>query len=57
MQDWGACEGVQKKCELARFPTGPLAAGEESLYRFVAMVARGYTGVPKQKRKLDDVER
>jgi glycine betaine catabolism A len=41
-QDWRACESVQRGVGSPGYRPGPLAPGEDAVYRFVAMVAAGY---------------
>jgi Rieske 2Fe-2S family protein len=43
-QDWAACESVQRGLANPYFRPGPLAPGEDAVYRFVAMIARAYLG-------------
>ena len=43
-QDWAACEGVQRGLSSPHALAGPLAPGEDAVYRFVTTVARGYLG-------------
>jgi phenylpropionate dioxygenase-like ring-hydroxylating dioxygenase large terminal subunit len=45
-QDWRACESVQRGLGSPHARPGPLSAGEDAVYQFVAMVARGYQGKP-----------
>jgi glycine betaine catabolism A len=46
VQDWRACESVQRGLGSPHALPGPLAADEDAVYQFVAMVARGYLGEP-----------
>lgn len=41
-EDWGACESVQRGMASRGYRPGPLSAGEDAVYQFQAMVARGY---------------
>jgi Rieske 2Fe-2S family protein len=41
-QDWRACESVQRGMGSPGYRPGPLAPGEDAVYRFVALVAAGY---------------
>jgi len=41
-QDWRACESVQRGVGSPGYRPGPLAPGEDAVYRFVALVAAGY---------------
>jgi len=43
-EDWQACESVQRGLSSPHAVPGPLAADEDAVYQFVAMVARGYQG-------------
>jgi len=43
-QDWHACESVQRGLTSEHAQPGPLSPDEESVYRFVTMVGRGYLG-------------
>jgi Rieske 2Fe-2S family protein len=43
-EDWRACESVQRGLSSPHAVPGPLAADEDAVYQFVAMVARGYQG-------------
>jgi phenylpropionate dioxygenase-like ring-hydroxylating dioxygenase large terminal subunit len=45
-QDWRACESVQRGLSSPHARPGPLSAGEDAVYQFVSMVARGYQGKP-----------
>jgi glycine betaine catabolism A len=45
-QDWRACESVQRGLTSEHAQPGPLSPDEESVYRFVTMVGRGYLGQP-----------
>jgi Rieske 2Fe-2S family protein len=45
-QDFDACESVQRGLSSQHARPGPLAAGEDGVYDFVTMVARGYQGEP-----------
>ena len=45
-QDFDACESVQRGLSSPHARPGPLAASEDGVYNFVAMVARGYQGEP-----------
>ena len=45
-QDWHACESVQRGLTSEHAQPGPLSPDEESVYRFVTMVGRGYLGQP-----------
>ena len=46
-QDWHACESVQRGVGSRGFSQGPLSTQEESLRRFLEMVARGYLGASR----------
>jgi glycine betaine catabolism A len=46
VQDWEACESVQRGLSSPHARPGPLAPEESGVYQFVSMVARGYTGRP-----------
>jgi Rieske 2Fe-2S family protein len=43
-QDWGACESVQRGLSSPQAQPGPLSPDEDAVYKFVTMVARGYSG-------------
>jgi Rieske 2Fe-2S family protein len=45
-QDWAACESVQRGMDSGRYIPGPLSPDEDAVHRFIAMVARGYAGLP-----------
>ena len=45
-QDWAACESVQRGLASPHFSPGPLAPREDAVERFVALVSRGYVGLP-----------
>ena len=45
-QDWAACESVQRGLESPHYAPGPLAPSEDAVERFVALVSRGYVGLP-----------
>jgi glycine betaine catabolism A len=44
VQDWHACESVQRGLASPHAIPGPLSAEEDAVYQFVTMVARGYLG-------------
>jgi Rieske 2Fe-2S family protein len=44
-QDWLACESVQRGLSHEAARPGVLASGEDAVYQFVTMVARGYAGL------------
>jgi len=43
-QDWAACESVQRGMANPHFRPGPLAPGEDAVYRFEALIAGAYLG-------------
>jgi Rieske 2Fe-2S family protein len=43
-QDWAACESVQRGMASPHFRPGPLAPGEDAVYRFETLIARAYLG-------------
>jgi Rieske 2Fe-2S family protein len=43
-QDWAACESVQRGMANPHFRPGPLAPGEDAVYRFETLIARAYLG-------------
>jgi glycine betaine catabolism A len=45
-QDWHACESVQRGLASPHAVPGPMSPDEETVYQFVAIVARGYLGHP-----------
>lgn len=45
-QDWAAIESVQRAMASPAFVPGLLARHEDAVHQFVAMVARGYLGLP-----------
>ena len=45
-EDWAALESVYRGLDSGFAKAGPLMADEEVIYRFVTMVARGYSGLP-----------
>jgi glycine betaine catabolism A len=46
LQDWAACESVQRGLANPHYRPGPLAPGEDAVYRFETMLARAYLGAP-----------
>jgi Rieske 2Fe-2S family protein len=46
LQDWHACESVQRGLSSPHAVPGPLSSEEDAVYQFVTMVARGYQGEP-----------
>ena len=46
VQDWHACESVQRGLSSPHARPGPLSPDEDAVYQFVTMVARGYQGQP-----------
>jgi glycine betaine catabolism A len=46
LQDWHACESVQRGLSSEHAQPGPLSPDEDAVYQFVTMVARGYLGQP-----------
>jgi glycine betaine catabolism A len=44
LQDWAACESVQRGLTNPHYRPGPLAPGEDAVYRFETMLARTYLG-------------
>jgi Rieske 2Fe-2S family protein len=49
LQDWAACESVQRGLSSPHALPGPLSAAENGVYSFVTMIARGYLGQPAGK--------
>lgn len=47
-EDWAAVESVQRGLASERFVPGILSNDEESVYRFVRLVARAYLGEPQR---------
>jgi Rieske 2Fe-2S family protein len=45
-QDWSACESVQRGLASPHFRPGPFAPNEDAVRHLVAMVSRGYLGLP-----------
>jgi Rieske 2Fe-2S family protein len=43
-QDWAACESVQRGLANPHYRPGPLAPGEDAVYRFETLIARAYLG-------------
>jgi glycine betaine catabolism A len=43
-QDWAACESVQRGMANPHYRPGPLAPGEDAVYRFETLIARAYLG-------------
>lgn len=43
-QDWAACESVQRGMANPHFRPGPLAPGEDAVYRFETLIASAYLG-------------
>jgi glycine betaine catabolism A len=52
LQDWRACESVQRGLSGGHAAPGPLADEEAGVYQFVTMVARGYLGLPVANEPL-----
>ncbi|HEV2452264.1 MAG TPA: aromatic ring-hydroxylating dioxygenase subunit alpha [Streptosporangiaceae bacterium] len=46
LQDWSACESVQRGLASPHATPGPLSPEENEVYQFVTMVARAYQGEP-----------
>ena len=46
VQDWHACESVQRGLSSPHAQPGPLSPDEDAVYQFVTMIARGYQGQP-----------
>jgi len=46
LQDWRACESVQRGLSSPHARPGPLSREEDAVYQYVNMVARGYLGQP-----------
>jgi Rieske 2Fe-2S family protein len=44
LQDWAACESVQRGMASPHFRPGPLAPAEDAVYSVVTMIARAYLG-------------
>jgi Rieske 2Fe-2S family protein len=44
VQDWHACESVQRGLSSPHARPGPLSPDEDAVYQFVTMIARGYQG-------------
>jgi Rieske 2Fe-2S family protein len=45
-QDWAACESVQRGLESPHYAPGPFSPNEDAVERFVALISRGYVGLP-----------
>jgi len=45
-QDWAACESVQRGLANPHFAPGPLAPSADAVERLVALLSRGYLGLP-----------
>jgi ring hydroxylating enzyme alpha subunit len=41
-QDWAACESVQRGMSSPHYRPGPLAAGEDAVYQWIALIAGLY---------------
>jgi glycine betaine catabolism A len=52
LQDWDACESVQRGLGSPHFRPGPFAPIEDSVYRWVSLIAHAYTGTPPWGRSL-----
>jgi Rieske 2Fe-2S family protein len=52
LQDWRACESVQRGLSGGHAAPGPLVPDEAGVYQFVTMVARGYLGQPVANQPL-----
>ncbi len=48
-QDWAAVESVQRAVASPAYVPGPLGRHEHAVHAFVAMVARGYAGLPRAR--------
>jgi Rieske 2Fe-2S family protein len=46
LQDWAACESVQRGLSSPHARPGPLSPAEDGVYSFVTAIARGYLGRP-----------
>jgi len=46
LQDWAACESVQRGLSSPHAVPGPLNPAEDAVYQFVTMIARAYLGQP-----------
>jgi Rieske 2Fe-2S family protein len=42
LQDWAACESVQRGVSSPHFRPGPLANNEDAVYEWVSLIARAY---------------
>jgi glycine betaine catabolism A len=48
LEDWAACESVQRGLSSPHFKPGPLAPGEDAVHQWVTMIGRLYQGIPPQ---------
>ncbi|MFF4601999.1 SRPBCC family protein [Streptomyces sp. NPDC001339] len=53
LQDWDACESVQRGLTSPHYRPGPFAPIEDSVHRWVALVGRAYGGMPPWDRPSD----
>jgi Rieske 2Fe-2S family protein len=45
LEDWAACESVQRGLSSPHFKPGPLAPGEDAVHQWVTMIGRLYQGI------------
>jgi Rieske 2Fe-2S family protein len=50
LQDWSACESVQRGLGSPHYRPGPFAPIEDSVHRWVALIGRAYSGTPPWAR-------
>lgn len=50
LQDWLACESVQRGLGSPHYRPGPFAPIEDSVHRWVSLIGRAYTGTPPWSR-------
>ncbi|MFJ6746837.1 SRPBCC family protein [Streptomyces sp. NPDC091266] len=50
LQDWDACESVQRGLTSPHYRPGPFAPIEDSVHRWVSLIGRAYSGMPPWDR-------
>lgn len=54
LQDWSACESVQRGLTSPHYRPGPFSPIEDSVYRWVTLIGRAYGGMPPWARPSTD---
>jgi glycine betaine catabolism A len=50
MEDWPACESVQRGMVSPHYRPGPLAPGESGVHHWITMIGRLYQGIPPHRK-------